>query len=293
MMHDVAGAGEDGLPVERQQDFGVLYYVDDNPRFRKMAAVSIESVQRHHPDWPICVQSCRHFPVSVVRRLYRAVSFWKWSERRRRAHQDWRVLFSKAYGWLESPFKTTLYLDVDTVLMRPLTNMVASHQTADVVATLLKGKSYKGFLPWQPDEIPMVMSGVVLFREPFRPLYRNYIEKLRVGAGKRFAGDQYMFSTLCALESDKLKIALDETLQIDAMNFAGHFGRADFPCVGGVLDLRTDLLAPFHVFHYNGPHKQDYLRQIADVWGYTGAGADVGTFMSPSSRVDAPVPHIL
>ncbi len=273
-------------------DFGVLYYVDDNPHFRKMAAVSIESVRHHHPDWPIRVTRCPALTTSMLRRLYRLVSFWKWAERHRRANQDWRVVFTKAYSWLESPFRHTLYVDVDTVLMRPLDGILSDVKGCDVAATSLAPKAYAPIAAWQPEHIPMLMAGVVYFGPGFVERYRGYVDRLSRQAGHGFSCDQYMFSTTCACEKASLDIRLVPELQIDNINLERHIGHGDWLRDGARIDLQTPELKRFAFFHYNGPYKFDYLSEIAAHWGYTGDSIDLSDFEMADHPVSASVPRI-
>jgi hypothetical protein len=252
---------------ELEKDFGVLYFVDPNPHFQRMADISIQSLKSFHPDWPVEVMECGAFPVPLWKKIYRALSFWKWSERSNRARQDWRVLFAKANGQINSPFRHTLYLDADTIVMRPLDQVLERARQYDVVANSLGWKHYNGFESWQPAQFPMIMSGIVFYNEIFKEIYQTYVDRLAVGAGKHFAGDQYIFSMTCHMEAEKLRILLEPYLQIDTMNLEEHLCRNDYPRRGNILDLTYEGLKKFHIFHYNGPHKREYLGQIKDVWG--------------------------
>jgi hypothetical protein len=169
---------------------------------------------------------------------------------------------------IDSPFERTLYLDVDTVILRPLETLRRRAESCNVMATALDWKHYDGFEDWHPRRFPMLMSGVVFYDRAFTDIYRSYVERLRTGAGRHFKGDQYMFSMTCSLEGETLAIRREPTLQVDAMNLARHLGRDDYPRKGGVLDLAFPGLERFHIFHYNGPHKREYLAQIKERWGY-------------------------
>ena len=247
--------------------FGVLYFLDKNPTFRSMLKISIQSLKRFHPDWPVEVMESPTFTIPLWKKIYRAASFWKWQERRARANQDWRVIFAKSTGMIDTPFENTLYLDVDTVLVKPFDDLIERAMECDVMSTPLGWKNYNGFDEWQPKTYPMVMAGVVFYNKKFTEVYRDYIKKLSVGVGKYFAGDQYMFSMACYMEEKNLNICYEPSLQIDAMNIAEHLGSQNYPKKYGVLDLTYEGLQKFYIFHYNGPHKKEYLSQIKDIWG--------------------------
>lgn len=254
-----------------RQDFGVIYFVDKNPAFQNMLNISIQSLKRFHPDWPMQVCQCQSPPVPLWKKVYRLVSFWKWQERANRANQDTRVTITKPSYMLNSPFRCTLFLDVDTIVMRSLDVVKQSALEYDIVATSMPWKQYNGFEAWQASRFPMVNSGVVLYNERFKEVYRSYVDRLwrHAGTNPSFVrgDDQYMVSMACHMEQGNLRVLLEPHLQIDAMNIAQHFGCEDYPKKDGVLDLTYDGLKDFYVFHYNGPHKRAYLQQIKEVWG--------------------------
>jgi len=252
-----------------QADFGVIYLVDENPAFQKMMRLSIKSLIKFHPDWQIHVFKTQSPPISLIRKIYRAISFWKWKERANRANQDIRVMITKPEYMLNSPFRHTLFMDVDTVLMRPLDRLLQQSQDYDVMVTAMPWKQYRGFQTWQPKTFRMINSGVMFYNENFKKTYSEYVKKLLPYAGKGFGkeDDQYMLSMTCYMEQNNLKICLEPTLQIDAMNVDQHLGTSEYPKKDGVLDLRYEGLKKFHIFHYNGPHKRQYIQQIKEVWG--------------------------
>ena len=251
---------------EVQSEFGVIYFVDDNPKFLQMLDLSIQSLKRFHPDWPVEVIRCPSFPVPLWKKLYRALSFWKWQRRRERAHQDARVIGAKAEAMLKTPFRTTLYLDVDTIILKPLDALRRQAEQCDVLATQLSWKHFDGLEDWQPKRFPMFMAGLCFYSDRFVETYRSYVERLGPIAWRLPCMDQFIFSLACEMEGENLDIQLAPTLQFDVINAAQHFGRDDYPRLGEFVDLRTELLEPFHIFHYN-EYKPHYLRQIAEVWG--------------------------
>ncbi len=249
-----------------REQFGVLYFVDGNPAFREMLRISIESLRRFHPEWPIEVIERPSFPVPLWKQVYRGVSFWKWHRRRDRAHQDARVIAAKAEAMLNTPFETTLYLDVDTIVMRPLDAYRRRALQADVLATPLDWKRYQGLADWQPASFPVVMAGLSFYNRRFVDAYRPYVRRLAPIADRLPSMDQYIFSLACEMESSRLEIMKDRDFQFDVINAAQHAGTPDYPRIDRCVDLKWPGLERFHVFHYN-EHKPQYLRQIKQVWG--------------------------
>lgn len=250
------------------KDFGVVYFVNKNPHFRHMMSISMASLQRVHPDWPIEVIESPEFAVPLWKKCYRYASFWKWRERYNRGHQDWRVNYAKAEMIQNSPFEHTLLLDVDTVVLKPLDELYARSRDYDVTATPLSWSSYNGFEDWQPKNFPMIMSGVLFFNRTFASVFGEYAKRVGHGAGRYFKGEQYIVSLTWALEQNqRLKVHGEPFLQLDAMNVARHLQTDEYPTTtSNVLDLRYEEIDRFHIFHYNGPHKLEYLGQIKELW---------------------------
>jgi hypothetical protein len=247
-------------------DFGVLYAVDQNPAFRAMAEISLSSLRRYHPDWPVHVADLPSPRVSGLLQAYRRLSFWKAGKRRDRANQDVRVIASKTRAMLESPFRLTLFIDADTVVMRALHDMREAAESADVLATAMPWKRYARAATWQPESWPYVMSGVVFYNERFRERYRAYVERVGDDIVRMPTQDQFVFSLACACESTSLRIVAEPQLQVDVLNFTQHVGAGVSTGDPGIVDLRDPRLSGFRVFHYN-EHKPQYLAAIRDVWG--------------------------
>lgn len=248
------------------QAFGVLYLVDRNPLFRRMLQVSMESLRRVHPDWPVQVIETPSPPVGPLRALYRRATWWKRARREARAGQDVRVLAAKAEAWLQSPFEQTLFLDADTVVLRSLEALRARAQSADVLACPLPWKQYQALEPWQPASFPYLMSGAVFYNRRFADAYRGVLRRIRTPVAALPTGDQFVFSLTVALAPPALRVQLEPSLQLDVINMRQHAGGEALPLVAGDLDLRWPGLERFHVFHYND-RKPQYLDRIRTVWG--------------------------
>ena len=256
------------------KEFGVVYFVDGNPGFKRMMDISIESLRRFHPDWPVEILHSKKYGVPLWKKVYRAVSFWKWQSRRNRANWDLRVVLDKAYAMIDTPFEKTLYIDADTVVLRPMDELVERLDRVDVIATALGWKNYNGFQEWQPNVFPMIMAGVAFYNKRFTETYKEYVDRLYPYAGVNYGrgDDQYIFSMFCEMEKQNLNIELDQRLQLDAMNLAQHLGE-DFPQVEeGILDLSWEALKEYFIFHYNGPYKPHYMPQIKQVFGLPSSG---------------------
>jgi len=245
----------------------VVYFVDDNPQYRKMLKMSIQSLQRFHPDWSIKVIKCRSYSVPTWKKAYRLLSFWKRNERYNRANQDFRIIVEKTNAWMKTPFEHTLFLDVDTIVMKSLNEMKKKANDADVMMVPLKWKNYKGVESWHPKTFPYLMSGVVFYKTAFLEKYEKYAVRMASIIRNLPTGDQYIFSLTCELEASDLAIIHEPLLQVDVINLDQEFGISDFPRVGECLDLRWKGLSRFHVFHYN-EYKPQYMKQIKEVWGY-------------------------
>jgi hypothetical protein len=241
--------------------FGVLYFLDDNPRFREMQQISAASLRRFHPDWPVHVVTQSSAPVSPLRALYRRLSFWKRAERTRRAHQDHRTVCAKTAVYAQSPFAQTLYIDADTVVLRPLDDLRQQIATCDVIAAPSPGKHYQALAPWQPAEFPLLNAGVFLYSRRFVDVFEGYVARTRHTLGRRH-DDQFVFSLTCALERAALRIQRDPELQLDTMNLDAALGRSDYPRDGDTVDLAWEGLRRFRILHYNGAHKDAYLRKL-------------------------------
>ncbi len=249
-------------------DFGVLYLVDQNPHFLRMLDVSLQSLRRFHPDWPVEIRRLESLPVPFWKRLYRRVSFWKIDKRRARGFQDTRIIGRKAQAMAATPFRHTLFLDADTVVMKPLDDLRRRAQGADVLVTALPWKSYSGVEDWQPKSFPYLCSGVVFYSRRFAEEYRPYVERLAPRVESLPTLDQYVFSLACHLESSRLKILLEPSLQIDVINLDQHLEERECPRHGGIVDLSCESLQDFHVFHYN-EDKDRYLEEIGKKWDLT------------------------
>ncbi len=252
---------------DNNRDFGVLYFVDNNPLFRQMMAASIQSLRRFHPDWPIKVIECPPFRISLWKKAYRTLSFWRNKKRLDRGNWDVRVIAAKADAMLNSPFRHTLYLDSDTIIMRSLDTLREKAMQADVLVTPLPWKRYKRSEGWQPKTFPYLMAGLNFYNHRFVTVYREYVSRFDRATVKLPTMDQFIFSLACEMESSRLNIIHEPTMQIDVINAAEHLGTHWYPRRGECMDLEWDGLSRFHIFHYN-EFKHQYMRQIKEVWGW-------------------------
>jgi len=259
----------DGLA--ENQDFGVLYVVDDNPGYEKMLEVSMQSIDDFHPDWPRKVIRIPLPKASFSERLRRSGAFWTWRQRYNRLGQDKRFYKAKAASVINSPFRTTLFLDVDTVIRKPLDVMREKALHCDALFTGLPWKKYPGIAADLPREIPYVMSGVFFYNRRYadlcRPYFDRFADRLHERVNGMTIGDQFVFSLVCTMESHRLNIQFEPNLQMDVVNARQHFETDHLPMKGKCIDLSWAALDPFFVFHYN-EYKPQYLDQIKQCWGY-------------------------
>jgi len=221
------------------------------------------SLRRFHPDRPVTVMDVPSPRVPLWKYLYRALSFWKWQQRKDRAGQDVRVIAAKAQCMLDSPYDTTLYLDVDTLVLRPMDHLRRQAEACDLLITPLPWKHYTRQADWQPARWPYVMAGVCFFNRTFVTVYQEYVTRFGDTIAALPSQEQFVMSLVCHLEATRLKIRHAASLQIDVLNLEQHLGRSDYPRCGPCLDLAKEPLDDFAVFHYNH-YKTDYMDQIAD-----------------------------
>lgn len=250
-------------------DFGVVYYTDENPHYQRMLGASIASLKRFHPEWPIKVFTIPTPKSSLLRNMYRSLTPWKNVKRRQRCGQDMRTIARKTDIVLSSPFKNTLYLDVDTIVMNSLDSIKEWIEQYDLIITSLPWKSYQRTSEWQPETWPYVMAGVFAYNERFRNLYEKMVTRFGGSAGiaKLYNTDQYVLSLLCNLHKDDLRIKYWPDLQIDVVNIPQHLRGEEFRTIDGHCDIRSASLRRFHIFHYND-FKPAYMKQIREFWGY-------------------------
>jgi hypothetical protein len=252
---------------EYKKKFGVLYLVDENPDFRKMLKISIQSLKKFHPDWPIKVIKVPSYHIPFWKKLYRILSFWKRGKRRNRAGQDVRIIAQKANAMLQSPFKRTLYLDVDTIVMKPLEKFRNLAMEYDVIITPLPWKRYNRMEKWQPETWPYMMAGILFYSEQFKEIYSGYVKRFERTIRKLPSQEQFILSLTCSIEARRLKILMEPKFQIDVLNLSQHLGTNNYPTIGDCVDLKWTGLKSFYVFHYN-EYKPQYLKQIKEVWHF-------------------------
>jgi hypothetical protein len=226
-----------------------------------MAEMSIATLKKWHPDWPVEVVQIQSLSTPLWKKVYRAGSFWKWQKRRNRAGQDIRIIAQKAEIMLNSPFEQTLYLDADTIVLRPLYEIRDIMIDSDVVITPLPWKNYTRNADWQPESWPYMMAGVIGFNKTFVNIYSQYVDRFGDTISKLPSQEQYIVSLCCEMESDNLNIRKIKNLQIDVLNLKGHLRTEDYPKFGNGIDLSWTGLNDFYIFHYN-EHKNSYIEQI-------------------------------
>jgi len=250
-----------------RKDFGVLYCCDNNPAYRRMLSISVESLYKHHPDWPIHVFNLPTRRESFFKKLYKIVSFWKNQKRYDRGNQNFKLISLKAHAWQQTPFNYTLFMDVDTVVNYSLSSAKERAMKVDVMLTPIDWKIYHGCADWMPEAFPYMMSGVVFCNQIFIESYKKYLQRLSNILYKMPTGDQYVFSLTCFKEKENLKVMYDRKLQLDVLNVDQHLGTYQYKRVNKMLSLSEPGLEKFNVFHYNH-YKPQYMEQIKMKWGY-------------------------
>lgn len=247
--------------MKQNQEFGVLYFYDDNPVYKQMAEMSIATLEKWHPDWPVEVVQIPSLSTPLWKKIYRAGSFWKWQKRRNRAGQDIRIIAQKAEIMLNSPFEHTLYLDADTIVLRPLDDIRNMMANSDVVITPLPWKTYTRNASWQPESWPYMMAGVMGYNKTFIKTYAQYVTRFGDTISTLPSQEQYIVSLCCEMESSSLDIRKKKNLQIDVLNLKEHLGTDSYPRFGEAIDISFNNLQEFYIFHYN-EYKNLYIEQI-------------------------------
>ncbi len=252
-----------------ESDFGVVYYTDENPQFKRMLSASIASLKRFHPDWPVKVFTIDTPKSSIVRKAYRKLTPWKNIKRRERCGQDCRVNARKIDILDQTPFKHTFFLDVDTIVMSPMNELLEWITAYDAVIAPLPWAIYKRTDTWQPERWPFIMSGVFVYNDKFKELLRNLVRDFGgvEAIAKLHNTDQRVISLLCYLHERDLKIKYWPEFQIDTVSLDRHLGISSYPKIDGKIDIRSPLLERFRIFHYN-EFKPAYMEQIRKFWGY-------------------------
>lgn len=247
--------------MTKHPDFGILYFYDENPAYKQMADMSIATLRKWHPDWPVEVVRIPSSQTPWWKKAYRTASFWRWHRRRIRAGQDTRVIAQKANIMLNSPFEHTLYLDADTIVLRPLDEIRDMVVSSDVVITPLPWKTYSRNADWQPETWPYMMAGVMGFSNDFTKTYARYVSRFGDAISKLPSQEQFIVSLCCEMESQNLDIRKQTNLQIDVINLKDHLKTDCYPRYGEAIDLRWDKVKDFYIFHYNHD-KPSYIEQI-------------------------------
>lgn len=251
------------MNINNKNEFGVLYFHDENPKYKEMCEMSIASLKRFHPEWSITVVTTKTPATPLWKKVYRALTPWKSHLRYNRANQDTRSIAYKAEVMLNSPYENTLYIDVDTIILKPLDEYKNAILENDVVVCPLPWLVYHKFSEKQPNEWPGVMAGVFLYNRKFIKLYKSIIEEYKDILHIIPTNEQCTASLACYIYSDKLKIAYDKNLQIDVIDAHHHLGDDRYHVSNGVFDIE-DIIAKnqYAIFHYN-EFKPQYMKVIS------------------------------
>lgn len=243
-----------------KKKFGVYYLYDQNPYYHEMCLVSIASLKKIHPDWEIEVMRTKSFSIQWWRKIYRFLTPWKNHLRRNRAGQDTRMFVEKAKLLTKSPFETTLFLDVDTIIRKPLDHFKELSATTDLIICPIPWLKYEGIDETMPKQWPAVNVGVMFFSEKFSRLYEKYIQQYHDQLHRIDMVDQYFASLICHLHRDELNIQYAPHLQIDVVDAHHHLNDEKYHVKHGLLDMNDSKVLDFHIFHYN-----EYKRQYIDL----------------------------
>lgn len=244
-----------------KREFGVYYMHDENPYYHEMCLVSIESLRQLHPDWNIEIRRTASFKIQWWRRIYRFLTPWKNHLRDNRAGQDTRMFVEKAKLLTQSPFRSTLFLDVDTVVRNSLFQYQLDALNYDLVVCAIPWLKYYGIDDSMPNEWPGVNVGVMFYSEKFSALYADYLKRYERKLNQIDMVDQYFVSLICHVHNNELKIKYEPYLQLDVIDAHHHIGDMKYHVSNGLLDLSDNFVKKYAVFHYN-----EYKKQYLQLW---------------------------
>jgi hypothetical protein len=247
-----------------KEKFGVLYFYDENPRYHQMCQLSIQSLKQFHPDWPIEVVRTKSFKIQWWRKIYRMLTPWKKDLRYNRAGQDPRMFIEKAKALCSSPFEKTFFLDVDTIITKPMNDFKDLAESNDYIVCAIPWLKYYGLDDTMPKEFPAVNVGVMFYSEKFSEKYNYYITKYKDLLSQIAMVDQYFASLICYIHSDELRISTVPNLQIDVVDAHYHLDDDNYHWKNGLLDVCDKRIRDFHVFHYN-EYKPQYTQIFNDL----------------------------
>jgi hypothetical protein len=240
---------------------GISYCINNSRPYRQMLDVSVRSLERVHRgvnreisqlhaggDWLDSIRwHCGSTLEHWVRKLTVGDDYAK--KARHKAMAEKIRLFSNP------PFEHTLFIDCDTIVLRPLTAVFdALAAGADVVVQAWKPEDYYGTCPpFTTEPFRRYNSGVVGFSQAFAKDYAAIVQSCTLDIAGLHDQDQYVFSQLLH-QIDKSRVVELPHLQIandaDACRELGAVSIADAARIACTGDI------PYSVFHYIMKKKQ-------------------------------------
>ena len=249
-------------------DVGVLYCVNSARNYRLMLDLSIRSLKRFHPGWPVKVVELQtgtdiydliwwfaggqavHIARKVLGRLV--------------SHEDpigarVRAMADKIEPFARPPFAKTLYLDCDTFILRPLSGLmdIMDGQVDIIVNESDASIFYEPVAGYTDRQVPRVNSGVAVLSPRFGRLFRPYVEACPIPLSHLLEPDQYLLN-YCLADCEELRTSYVPDLQLDN-SFRGR-QRSGVETAEDVLELVCAGEVDACVFHYIARKRNCYRR---------------------------------
>lgn len=221
------------------QEFGLLWFVDESETQRRRFYISLASAKRWNPSLNATV-IYKGLPLNSG---INEIKFDGSGER----------FLAKFQAWLRTPYERTLFLDNDTIVMKPLDGFL--WQGDEVVAMPYPNMLSSSMLPREAKPLALtewrnVNSGVISFPRSFLPLCQKVFDQYHAYVNLVPGKDQYFISYILQQYPELLKPSFD--IQVTTTPFAVDYLKA----LKGVRDNAMLGIVPLclifdaHVFHY-------------------------------------------
>ena len=215
---------------------GIAYCVNDSRPYRRMLDTSIQSFKRFNESWPIEVVK-----LSAGTDLFGTIR-WHLGSRAEAMTRRWigdrsgrearkNAIAEKIRLFSDPPFEKTLFVDCDTIILRPLAGLFETIRTdVDVVVQQwMPGEFYSPAPPFTTQRFRRFNSGFVYFTRAFSERCRDCVRGCEVDIVNLHDQDQYVFSRVLEL-IEPARVFEHTTLQLtnrpSELNSLGFGGQA-------------------------------------------------------------------
>ena len=209
----------DATDAPAKPRIGALYTVNAAKHYVDMLELSKQSLLKFHPDLPVKVVT-----LSAPTDIYERIRWFAGT----RVERKLRKLFGSKGQAMESrnaclaerlavladpPFERTLFIDNDTVVVRPMDDLFDLAQNCDVVVQTPKsGRKYPPIGEHYPKEMPISNAGVYLFSKAFGQALAKAAADCPLDVTGLPDGDQFLFNQIVHGDSD-LRVEFRDDLQ--------------------------------------------------------------------------------